>query len=66
MLELRHGGRAVSLVVVAPETFAGRTSGHPDPAVLRAAAHGIPVAVISAERSIEDALAGGLAGVVGA
>lgn len=66
LLELRRGGRAVSLVVVAPQTFAGRSSGRPDPAVLRAAARGIPVAVISAESPIEEALADRLAGVVGA
>jgi uncharacterized protein (DUF58 family) len=66
LLELRRTGRAVSLVVVATETYAGRGSDRPDPAVLRAAAHGIPVAVVSAESSIEEALAGRLAGVVGA
>ena len=66
LLELRRTGRAVSLVVVAAETFAGRARARPGPAVLRAAAQGIPVAVISAETSIADALAGRLAGVVGA
>jgi phosphoglycolate phosphatase-like HAD superfamily hydrolase len=66
LLELHRTGRAVSLVVVATETYAGRGSDRPDPAVLRAAAHGIPVAVVSAESSIEEALAGRLAGVVGA
>ena len=67
LLELRRTGRTVSLVVVASETFAGRASARPGPAVLRAAAQGIPVAVVSAESSIEEALVGRFsAGVVGA
>ncbi len=59
MLELRAGGRRVSLVVAATETFAGRPRREVDPAVLRASAHGIAVAVISADTPIEDALTGG-------
>ena len=66
LLELRRSGRSVSLVVVASETFAGRARSRPDTSVLRAAAQGIPVAVISAESSIEEALAGRFAGAVGA
>lgn len=65
LLELRRGGRAVSLVAVASETYAGRSAGRPDPTVLRAAAQGIPVAVISADRSLEEALTGRLARAVG-
>ncbi len=66
LLELRRGGRAVSLVVVASETFAGRPRRPQDTAVLRAGAQGVPVAVISAEVPIETALAGRLSGVVSA
>jgi uncharacterized protein (DUF58 family) len=66
LLELRRAGRAVSLVVIAPETFAGRRNDRPNPAILRAATQGIPVALVSAESSIEEALAGRLAGVIGA
>jgi uncharacterized protein (DUF58 family) len=58
MLELRARGRRVAVVVVATETFAGRTRREAEPAVLRASAHGIPVAVISASVPIEDALSG--------
>lgn len=65
LLELRRGGRAVSLVAVASETYAGRPLGRPCAALLRAAAQGIPVAVVSSERSLEEALAGRLAGAVG-
>lgn len=58
LLELRRGGRAVSLVVVASETYAGRARPQPpDAAVLRAAAQGIAVVVISTEVSLEEALA---------
>ena len=66
LLELRRGGRSVALVVVASETFAGRPRGAPAPALLRAAAQGIAVAVVSADVPIEAALAGRLAGAVGA
>jgi uncharacterized protein (DUF58 family) len=66
LLELRRGGRAVSLVVIAPETFAGRPRDAPAPSLLRAAAQGVPVAVISADVPIETALAGNLHGAVGA
>ena len=66
LLELHRGGRAVSLVVVAAETFAGRPRRLPDPASLRAAAQGVPVAVIAADTPIEAALAGRLEGVAGA
>jgi uncharacterized protein (DUF58 family) len=64
LLELRRTGRAVSLVVVAPETFAGRTHDRAQPAALRAAAAGIPVAVVTADGSIEQALSGHLAGAI--
>ncbi len=60
LLAMRHGGRTVSLVAVASETYAGRPRRDPDPAVLRAAAHGLPVAVLSAGTSIADALSGRL------
>ena len=58
MLELSARGRRVSLVVVATETFAGRTRREAEPEVLRASAHGIPVVVISASIPIEDSLSG--------
>ncbi len=61
LLELRSSGRRVSLIVVASETFAGRARRDVDPAVLRASAHGIPVAVISAGTPIEDVLSGDVA-----
>lgn len=61
MIELKGRGRRVSLVVVASETFAGRDPGRAHPEVLRAAAQGIPVSVISAGMTIEDSLSGGLA-----
>lgn len=64
--ELRRGGRAVSLVVVAAETYAGRPRGRPEADVLRASAQGIPVAVVSADVALEVALGGRLAGAVGA
>jgi uncharacterized protein (DUF58 family) len=66
LLELRRGGRAVSLVVVASETFAGRPRRPHDTAVLRAAAQGVPVAVVSADVPVETALAGRLSGAIGA
>ena len=66
LLELRDSGRSVSLVVVASETYAGRPRRAPDRSVLRAAAQGIPVAVVSAEQTIEAALGGRLESVVGA
>ncbi len=56
MLELMAGGRRVSLVVAATETFAGRSRRDFDPAVLRASAHGISVAVITAGTPLEDSL----------
>jgi uncharacterized protein (DUF58 family) len=62
LLELRRGGRSVSLVIVASETYAGRARGPQQPAALRAAAQGVPVAVISAETPIAEALAGRSAG----
>ncbi len=61
MIDLRNSGRRLSLVVVASETFAGRSRRDVDPATLRAAAHGIPVAVISSGSPIEEALSGGVA-----
>ena len=66
LLELRRGGRTVSLVAVASETFAGRPRAAAAPALLRASAQGIPVAVVSADVPIEASLAGGLTGAVGA
>jgi uncharacterized protein (DUF58 family) len=66
MLDLRDSGRRVSLVVVASETFAGRARRDADPAALLAAAHGIPVAVISAGTPLEDALTGSVARALGA
>ena len=60
LIELRSRGRSAALVAVAAETFAGRSRDRIQPALLRAVAQGIPVAVVSADSSIEDALAGGL------
>ena len=60
LIELRSRGRSAALVAVAAETFAGRSRDRAQPALLRAVAQGIPVAVVSAESSIEDALSGGL------
>ena len=51
LLELRRSGRAVSIVAVASETYAGRPRRSDDAALLRAAARGIPVAVVSAEHA---------------
>lgn len=65
LLELRRGGRTVSLVVIAAETFAGRPRGPSDIAVLRASAQGVPIAVVTADRPIEEALAGRLLGAAG-
>jgi uncharacterized protein (DUF58 family) len=64
LLELRRGGRAVSLVVVASETFAGRPRDQARPAVLRAAAAGVPVAVVTADGTIEQALSGSVGGTM--
>ena len=66
LLELRRNGRSVSLVVVASETYAGRSRNAPDIALLRAGALGLPVAVVSADRTIESALAGQLEEMTGA
>ena len=44
------------------ETFAGRPREHARPAVLRAAAAGVPVAVVTADGTIEAALSGHLVG----
>ena len=66
LLELRSRGRSTALVALAAETFAGRARDRAQPALLRAVAQGIPVAVVSADSSIEEALAGGLARSVGA
>ena len=62
LLELRRGGRTVSLVAVASETFAGRPRAAAAPALLRASVQGIPVAVVSADVPIEASLAGRLTG----
>jgi uncharacterized protein (DUF58 family) len=64
--ELRRAGRTVSLVAVAAETYAGRVRERPEPDLLRATAHGIPVAVVSADVPLELALAGQAMGAVGA
>jgi uncharacterized protein (DUF58 family) len=64
LLELRSAGRAVSLVVVTPETFAGRPRDRANTAALRAAAAGIPVAVVTADGSIEQALSGRISGAM--
>ena len=66
LLELRRGGRSVALVVIASETFSGRARDRQEPSVLRAMAQGVPVAVVSADTRLEDALAGRLVGGVGA
>ena len=66
LLELRRNGRCVSLVVVASETYAGRPRNAPDTPLLRAGAPGLPVAVVSADRTIEAALAGRLEEMTGA
>ncbi len=62
LLELRRGGRSVSLVIVATETYAGRPRHAQQPAALRASAHGVLVAVIAADLSVAEALAGRSAG----
>ena len=66
LLELRRNGRSVSLVAVASETYAGRPRRGPDPALLRAAAEGMPVAVVSADETLEAALTGRHESVIGA
>jgi uncharacterized protein (DUF58 family) len=65
LLELRRGGRSVSLVILATETFAGRLRGPEQPAALRAAAQGVLVAVVSADSPLEESLAGRRVGAVG-
>lgn len=60
LVELRSRGRSAALVAVAAETFVGRPRDRAQPALLRAVAQGIPVAVVTADTSIEDALSGGL------
>lgn len=57
LLELQLGGRSVSIVAVAAETYAGRPRRNGDTALLRAASRGIPVAVVSADVALEVALA---------
>ena len=61
MAELKGRGRRVLLVAVAAETYVGRARQRARPALLRAVAQGIPVAVVSAENTLEDSLSGGLA-----
>ena len=63
LLELRRGGRSVSLVILASETYAGRPRHAQQPAALRPVAQGVLVAVVSAETPIAEALAGRSAGV---
>ncbi|WP_411276903.1 DUF58 domain-containing protein [Gaiella sp.] len=60
LLDLTSRGRSAALVAVAAQTFVGRPRERSQPALLRAVAQGIPVAVVSAESTIEEALAGGL------
>ena len=57
LLEVRLAGRAAAIVAVASETFAGATRNRADPALLRAAAAGIRVAIVEAGIPIEHALA---------
>lgn len=57
LLELQLAGRTVALVAVAAETYAGSERRRADPALLRAAARGIPVAVVTADVPLEVALA---------
>ncbi len=58
LLALRRGGRSVSLVVVASETFAGRPRNGASTAPCAQRRRGIPVALVSAGVPLEDALAG--------
>jgi len=58
LLELRRGGRSVSLVIMASETYAGQSRDPLQPAALRAAAQGVLVAVVTPEIPIAEALAG--------
>jgi len=60
LIELRSRGRSAGLVAVAAQTFAGRPRDRSHPALHRAVAQGIPVAVVTAETTIEEALSGGL------
>jgi uncharacterized protein (DUF58 family) len=64
--ELRRHGRAVSLVVVASETYADATPRAPRPEVLRAAAHGVSVALVARDVPLETALGRRPMGAVGA
>lgn len=57
LLEARRQGRAVSLVAIAAETFVGRPRDRASASLLRVAAAGIPVAVVTADSALEDALA---------
>jgi uncharacterized protein (DUF58 family) len=60
LIELRSSGRSAALVAVAAETYMGQPRDRAKPALLRAAAQGIPVAVVSADAAIEDSLSSGL------
>jgi hypothetical protein len=65
LLELRHGGRSISLVAIAAATYAGGPR-VPDPPLLLAAARGISVAVVSAGTPLRSSLERRLLGAVGA
>jgi len=56
----------VSIVAVAAETYAGRQRRKDDTSLLRAAAAGIPVAVVSVDVALEVALADRRAGAASA
>jgi len=66
LLQLQLAGRSVSIVAVAAETYAGRQRRKDDTSLLRAAAAGIPVAVVSVDVALEVALADRRAGAASA
>jgi len=66
LVQLQLAGRSVSIVAVSAETYAGRQRRKDDTSLLRAAAAGIPVAVVSADVALEVALADRRAGAASA
>jgi uncharacterized protein (DUF58 family) len=66
LLGLRRRGKAVALVAVASETYAGTERARAAPSLLRLAAAGIPVAVVAADVPLEVALSGRLEAAAGA
>jgi len=66
LVQLQLAGRSVSIVAVAAETYAGRQRRKDDTSLLRAAAAGIPVAVVSVDVALEVALADRRAGAASA